>query len=358
MPQLVDSGLFTYHAFVLSFDLSFIAVAAVEQVTPEPDSIRNVISTEATSRQEQSQPELATIEEITTPYQISDWVQVSTVPIEAEAGAPTSSSSAPNTTSSPRSVSPSSSSSSASSSALQQSSASATIPPMDIAGAGSSTSQDSPVQQSPSAAFLMAPSPPMFVSNFGLSPIPFAAPSSVNSNSGQHSSSPPSQRAEHHQHAPSSPSSHMGHMFQNFVRNITIPHRNRSRTNSNPATSPVATTNNTPGQTAASVGHGTQERGATGGGAPTDVFGKTLVMTPPAMLLSNNRASVGGELGVVSETEADTEPSLLQDGEHDNNGHASTSRSSSREAAHAHEGSSADNLAMHNAHTITAGANV
>jgi hypothetical protein len=82
------------------------------------------------------------------------------------------------------------------------------------------------------------------------------------------------------------------------------------------------------------------------------VFGKTLVMTPPAMSLSTSRtgASHGGELGVVSEVEADIESSLLQEGA------SSSSSSSSRSSSQSREG--ADNLALHNAQTIAAGANV
>lgn len=330
--------------------------AVVEQEVAEPDSTGEVISAEAaTSQQEQTPAEPATIEEISTPTQ-PEWTQ-SELPAhdEVEAGTPIPSSPTPNAASSPR---PASASSSSSGSSGQQSSASATVPPMDIAGSGSSMPLDSPIQQSPSAAFLMAPSPPMFVSSFGLSPIPFVAPAPANSSSAQNSSSPPSQRAEHHSSSsPSSPSS-VGHMFQNFVRNITIPHRNRSRTNSNSATSPVIA-NSTHGHSAAA----SQGRAAATGTAvagervPADVFGKTLVMTPPTLLRGV------GELGVVSETEGDTEPSQ------DASGHGSSSRggsgsSSSRSSsqsreAHRHEdSSSADNLAMHNAQTIAAGAHV
>ncbi|KAF9978509.1 hypothetical protein BGZ65_006973 [Modicella reniformis] len=339
----------SYLSIVLSTDFSFVdAVAVAEQGAREPNPIEQPSNAESTSSgQQDDHPEPATVEEISVPTQPSEWVQ-SDSPAHIEAETSTPSSSTPNLTSSPRPASPSASSLLSSSSAPPQSSASATVPPMDIARAGgSSLSMDSPVQQSPSAAFLMAPSPPMFVSSFGLSPIPFVAPSSNGSSSGQQS--PPSQH--HHQHhAPSSPSSHVGHMLQNFVRNITIPHRNRSRTNSNSASSPIATTNNT-----AHMAIGTQ------GGTATDVFGKTLVMTPPATQLSNNRAGTGhtgaGELGVVSEVEADNEHLSLQDSGHDNS-HGSSSRDSgsSRSSSQSREDSSTDNLALHNAQTITTGA--
>ncbi|KAF9360712.1 hypothetical protein BGX34_007597 [Mortierella sp. NVP85] len=322
--------------------------ATVEQVAAEPEPAGDV-NAEVISSDQEGHPEPITIEEISTPPQPPEWVQSDSLAVEAEAEVLTPSSSAPHTMALPRPASPSSSTSS--SSAQQQSSASATVPPMDIARAGSSTSPDSPIQQSPSAAFLMAPSPPMFVSDFGLSPIPFAAPSSSNSSSRQpsSSSSPPRQQHQHTSSSPSSPSSHVSHMFQNFVRNITIPHRNRSRTNSNPASSPVATANS-----GTSSGPGTQRRGSAsavaggGGGTTVDVFGKTLVMTPPAMSLSNSRtgASHTGELGVVSEVEADIENSLMQEGA------SSSSSSSSRSSSQSREG--ADNLALHNAQTIAA----
>ncbi|KAF9282314.1 hypothetical protein BGZ68_006075 [Mortierella alpina] len=179
-----------------------------------------------------------------------------------------------------------------------QSSASATVSPMDITGATepSSGASTNPLdQQSPASAFFMAPSPPMFASNFGggVSPIPFAAATPTSGNS--------SPRQEHP--TPSSPSSHMGHMIQNFVRNITIPHRNRSRTNSHSAASPT-----TP---QASTGH-PGVTGAAGGLVPptgTEGFGKTLVISPPTMLMSSHRTGTGhsghSDLGVVSESEGD-----------------------------------------------------
>ncbi|KAF9963675.1 hypothetical protein BGZ70_007249 [Mortierella alpina] len=191
--------------------------------------------------------------------------------------------------------SPSSSALSSASSSQQriQSSASATVSPMDITGTEpSSGALVNPLdQQSPASAFFMAPSPPMFVSNFGVSPIPFAAtPTSTTSSS-------PRQ-----EHTPSSPSSHMGHMIQNFVRNITIPHRNRSRTNSHSAASPT-----TP---QASTSHPGGAGGVANGGlvppSGAEVFGKTLVISPPTMLMaSHHRTGHSGhsELGVVSETE-------------------------------------------------------
>ncbi|CAO3567321.1 unnamed protein product [Mortierella alpina] len=180
-----------------------------------------------------------------------------------------------------------------------QSSASATVSPMNITGTEPSSEAlvNALDQQSPASAFFMAPSPPMFVSNFGVSPIPFAAtPTSTTSSS-------PRQ-----EHTPSNPSSHMGHMIQNFVRNITIPHRNRSRTNSHSAASPT-----TPQALTSYPGGGGGGGVVNGGLVPpsgAEVFGKTLVISPPTMLMASHppphhRTGHSGhsELGMVSETE-------------------------------------------------------
>lgn len=206
-----------------------------------------------------------------------------------------------------------------------------TTAPMAISRTASSTSVNSPGQQSPSSAFLMAPSPPMFVSSFGISPIPFAAPAS--------SSSPQSQQpaAATHHHGSVSPSNHVSHMLrgaQNFVRNITIPHRNRSRTNSNSAASPTSL----PGSASA---HGMGQQSSSG----TEVLGKTLVMTPP-LLLSTSRTGTNhsghSDLGAVSELDAEMSNQELDEGQdrrrpHDlgsSSGHgSSSSRSSSQSRA-------------------------
>ncbi|KAF9544132.1 hypothetical protein BGW38_009743, partial [Lunasporangiospora selenospora] len=155
---------------------------------------------------------------------------------------------------------------------------SSTTAPMDIShtsNAGSTSSSGPGVpQQSPSSAFLMAPSPPAFANSFGVSSTPHPISSPANSRSS------PSQQLHHVPPvSPSSSGHHMGQMIQNFVRNIAIPHRNRSRTNSSSAASP------------------TSANGASG-----DVFGKTLVLTPPTTtLLSGGRH----ELGAVSEMDGE-----------------------------------------------------
>ncbi|KAF9933035.1 hypothetical protein FBU30_006711 [Linnemannia zychae] len=183
-----------------------------------------------------------------------------------------------------------------------QASASATVSPMNISmpPAPSSPNNNSLSQQSPSSAFLMAPSPPMFVTSFVSTPIPFAAaPSTLSqppspTHSGNNHNTAPSQR---HSSSPSSPSSHMSHMIQNFVRNISIPHRNRSRTNSNSAVSPPTSGN----------GH----HGPGSQSSNTEVLGKTLVMPspPPLMLANSHRTGAGhlgfSDLGPVSEMEVE-----------------------------------------------------
>ncbi|KAF8952709.1 hypothetical protein BGZ46_003392 [Entomortierella lignicola] len=227
----------------------------------------------------------------------------------------------------------------------QHDSSSSTVSPMNIANAGSSPSIDYAAQQSPSSAFFLAPSPPMFVANFGSS-IPFAT-TSTNSSSRQNSSS------TQHQHTSSSPTSHMSNMFQNLVRNITIPHRNRSRTNSNPATPPIAQSINSTSQSQTSG---------------PEVFGKTLVMTPPSISLVNGRAGtghLGSELGAVSEMDVDVEQSPMNDPlEGDGNessgsgsgGSNSRSSSQSREAHHHLEESAGATL--HSSQAVTAEATV
>ncbi|KAF9953441.1 hypothetical protein BGZ72_005415 [Mortierella alpina] len=229
-----------------------------------------------------------------------------------------------------------------------QSSASATVSPMDITGTEASSGATNALdQQSPASAFFMAPSPPMFVSSFGVSPIPFAAtPTSASSSPRQ-------------EHTPSSPSSHMGHMIQNFVRNITIPHRNRSRTNSHSAASPT-----TP---QASTSH----PGGTGAGlippSGAEVFGKTLVISPPTMLLATSHRTGTGhsELGVVSETEGNGMMAsggggvAMQPAGSSGSGHSHGSRSS-RSSSHSRggetRGANADNLpiSLHPSQTVAA----
>ncbi|KAI1312636.1 hypothetical protein EDD11_002908 [Mortierella claussenii] len=269
-------------------------------------------------------------------------------------------------------------------------SASATVAPMDIAGAGSPTSasesraasMDSIVQQSPSSAFLLAPSPPMFVSSFGVTPIPFAASASSTGPSSPHQTPPPTQspQQQHHHTTPSSPSSHVSHMIQTFVRNITIPHRNRSRTNSNSASSPLVVSYSAGGPNSHASPHGASHGHGHGQGSVSDVFGKTLVMTPPQlppMQLGNHRSMTGSsgmsELGVVSEM--DVEPSMLMEGHETGHGSnssggssrssGSNSRSSSQSRIGASEGAEgavlhaeADTMALQHSQTLTAEASV
>ncbi|KAF9391975.1 hypothetical protein CPC16_003734 [Podila verticillata] len=114
---------------------------------------------------------------------------------------------------------------------------------------GSSSSQ-----QSPSSAFFLAPSPPAFISGFGVSPIPFSTPSSSSSRAQPSSQAPQSPPPQSHNAHSVSPSNHMSHMFQNF-------------------------------------GH-------------ADVFGKTLVVSPTPVMMSNARHNIS-ELGSVSEMESE-----------------------------------------------------
>ncbi|KAF9426936.1 hypothetical protein BGZ76_002533 [Entomortierella beljakovae] len=213
---------------------------------------------------------------------------------------------------------------------------SATVSPMNIVGSISVTSVEPIAQQSPSSAFLSAPSPPMFVSNFGVSPIPFAV--TISNSTSRHSSS-----SQNHQPSSSSPTSHVGHMLQSFVRNIS--HRNRSRTNSNPATPFAVPNTNASGQAQSSS---------------SEVYSKTLSMSPPSI----SRTGTTSELGVVSEMEVSQ---LL--GEEGNTSSGSSSGGNSRSSSGGNSRSSSqsrgshhhleDNAGatLHNSHTITAEAN-
>ncbi|KFH67895.1 hypothetical protein MVEG_06626 [Podila verticillata NRRL 6337] len=172
---------------------------------------------------------------------------------------------------------------------------------------GSSSSQ-----QSPSSAFFLAPSPPAFISGFGVSPIPFSTPSSSSSRAQPSSQAPQSPPPQSHNAHSVSPSNHMSHMFQNFVRNITIPSRSRSRsrTNSNSASlSPVALTtpSTTPSQ-GTSHHHGILSHlhlhHHHNNEGHADVFGKTLVVSPTPVMMSNARHNIS-ELGSVSEMESE-----------------------------------------------------
>ncbi|KAF9188834.1 hypothetical protein BGZ51_000292 [Haplosporangium sp. Z 767] len=204
---------------------------------------------------------------------------------------------------------------------VHSSPADASSSPMDIStphapvstGVTSASSLNSSAQQSPSSAFFMAPSPPAFSSNTDVTPIPVGS-------SSRHQSS------QSHHRASVSPSNYMAaasHMVQNVVRSISIPTRNRSRTNSNsplnpmvhvqssapsPRTAATATTSTTTDgqlsqyeqphqqqrqqqqqhqqrslQPGVAMGHGQGE-------VQLDVFGKTLVATPQSMMLGNSRS--------------------------------------------------------------------
>ncbi|KAG0036353.1 hypothetical protein BGZ82_004321 [Podila clonocystis] len=163
--------------------------------------------------------------------------------------------------------------------------------PVDIAHFPPSSIGTS-AQPSPSSAFFMAPSPPPFVSGSG-GPIPFSSPS--RNSSSQNPSSV-------------SPSNHMaaaGHMIQNFVRNISIPSRNRTRTNSNSPLNPMVQ-----GGSSGPGGSGPVSSllvpGSGHGDLHSDVFGKTLVVTPPPMVSNGQGTGGASELAPVSEM--DVEP--------------------------------------------------
>ncbi|KAG0339728.1 hypothetical protein BG000_001466 [Podila horticola] len=147
-------------------------------------------------------------------------------------------------------------------------------------------------QPSPSSAFFMAPSPPPFVSGSG-GPIPFSSPS--RNSASQNPSSV-------------SPSNHMaaaGHMIQNFVRNISIPSRNRTRTNSNSPLNPMVQGGSSAPGVPAPV-FSLLVPGSGHGDLHSDVFGKTLVVTPPPMVSNGEGTGGASELAPVSEM--DVEP--------------------------------------------------
>ncbi|KAG0072714.1 hypothetical protein BGZ92_004021 [Podila epicladia] len=159
--------------------------------------------------------------------------------------------------------------------------------PVDIAHFPPSSIGTS-AQPSPSSAFFMAPSPPPFISGSG-GPIPF-------------SSSSRSQNA-----STVSPSNHMaaaGHMIQNFVRNISIPSRSRTRTNSNSPLNPMVQ-----GESSAPGGSGPVSSllvpGSGHGDLHSDVFGKTLVVTPPPMVSNGEGTGDASNLAPVSEMDVE-----------------------------------------------------
>lgn len=170
--------------------------------------------------------------------------------------------------------------------------------PVDIAHLPPVTS----AQPSPSSAFT-APSPPPFVS----------------ATSGRSPFSSPSRNSSSQNPSSVSPSNHMaaaGHMIQNFVRNISIPSRNRTRTNSNSPLNPMVHQ----GGSSVPAGSGPVVSllvpGSSGhGDLHSDVFGKTLVVTPPPMV-SDEEGTSASELAPVSEM--DVEPNSRGQGIPDN----------------------------------------
>ncbi|KAG0249889.1 hypothetical protein BG011_008850, partial [Mortierella polycephala] len=196
--------------------------------------------------------------------------------------------------------------------------ADASSSPMDIStphvpvstGVTFASSLNSSAQQSPSSAFFMAPSPPAFSSNTEVTPIPVGSPS-------RHQSS------QSHQRPSVSPSNYMmaaSHMVQNVVRSISIPTRNRSRTNSNSPLNPlVHLQSSTPSLGSATTSMATdgqlsqheqrqqqqqnQQRslqpgvamGHGQGEAQSDVFGKTLVTASQPMMHGDSRSVASAE---------------------------------------------------------------
>ncbi|KAF9344399.1 hypothetical protein BGX26_004420 [Mortierella sp. AD094] len=191
----------------------------------------------------------------------------------------------------------------------------ATSLPMNISAPSATvTSTSSPntsVQQSPSSAFFMAPSPPLFSSQAGTTPISFGSP----------------QQRSQQSHGSVSPSNQIaaaGSMIQNFVRNISIPSRGRTRTNSNSPLNPMVHQQNSG---TAAVGPSSTTTTTTTDAPPMspppplqpvdihgDVFGKTLVVTPPTSAHGsgnsrpdshNSNTGRASELGPVLEMESE-----------------------------------------------------
>ncbi|KAF9993921.1 hypothetical protein BGZ79_001359 [Entomortierella chlamydospora] len=203
----------------------------------------------------------------------------------------------------------------------------ATSLPMNISAPSTAATSTSPpnlsAQQSPSSAFLMAPSPPPFSSQAGTAPISYGS----------------AQQRSQQSHGSISPSNQIaaaGHMIQNFVRNISIPSRGRTRTNSNSPLNPMVQQQNSGMATVGPSTTATTTTAATAtitttttttatvdapslqpvghGDIHGDVFGKTLVVTPPTSAHGsgnsrpNSHNSDGGrayELGPVLEMESE-----------------------------------------------------
>ncbi|KAF9177822.1 hypothetical protein BGZ49_005493, partial [Haplosporangium sp. Z 27] len=175
--------------------------------------------------------------------------------------------------------------------------------PMNIAAPSAIITSTSSVQQSPSSAFFNAPSPP-FSSSATATPISLGSPQRP--------------QASHVSTSPSTQLAAAGNMIQNVIRNISIPSRGRTRTNSNSPLNPIVQ------QSAAAVGSSTRE-GPVISSPPTshpvghgdghgDVFGKTLVTTPPHSSVGSGNSGINStnsntgrasELGSVTEMESE-----------------------------------------------------
>ncbi|GJJ71263.1 E3 ubiquitin-protein ligase DMA1/2 [Entomortierella parvispora] len=150
---------------------------------------------------------------------------------------------------------------------------------------------DAPVQQFSSSAFFMAPSPPNSGSYQRSGPTAFGSPPSTTNRQ-------PTQQ----QQVPVSPSNHVTAAISNFVRNISIPTRHRSRTNSNSPLNPMVQNGSGSSGPSAASGHiqiqGLAPNHSGGqGDSHADVFGKTLVVTPPPMTVGGHARNTTGEEG-------------------------------------------------------------
>ncbi|KAI1316343.1 hypothetical protein EDD11_010057 [Mortierella claussenii] len=193
--------------------------------------------------------------------------------------------------------------------------------PMTVNTATAVTSVNTSAQQSPSSAFFMAPSPPAFSTSH---PVNGAVSISVESPRSRQQ-----QPSEALVSASASLSNRMevaGQMIQNFVRNVSTPTRNRTRTNSNSPLNPMVqqqllqqhqqqSSQSTEASSSGLSGLGSQSPATqnglvVGGGGDLhgDVFGKTLVMTttPPPSALGvgdGTRSSRGLRNDLVAEND-------------------------------------------------------
>jgi len=155
-------------------------------------------------------------------------------------------------------------------------------------GAEAGLPVDASAQQSPSSAFFLAPSPPNSAPYQRSGPVSFESPSTFN------------RQPTQHQQVPISPSNHVTAAISNFVRNISIPTRNRTRTNSNSPLNPMVHNGSGSSGPGAASGHIQIEglapnHGSGQGDSHTDVFGKTLVVTPPPMMVGGHARNTTGD---------------------------------------------------------------